>query len=162
MPELARRRRVLDRALAGPAADLVFAGRETEARAIFAEAIEAGDVPATGAAFLVAAGPGEPDLLTLRALRLLGESDFVVHEPDIGAAILDMARRDAERCPAPDAAAALASTLRLATAGGKVVRLLPGDAPGAVAELAWLTQRGITAEFVPGVAPSLRHPAAID
>jgi len=115
----------------------------------------------------VAAGPGEPDLLTLRALRLLGEADAIVHQPDIGRAILDMARRDAQRCPAADAAAAQEIALRLAAGSARVVRLLPGEALEAAAELATLTRLGIRAEFVPGVAPplassSLRDPAAID
>ncbi len=166
LPEVARRRRVLDQVLAGPAADLVFAGREAEARAQFARAIETGDVPAQGVAFLVATGPGEADLLTLRALRLLGEADVIVHEPDIGTPVLDMARRDAERCPVPDAAAALDSVRRLAADGARVVRLLAGDAPRAAAELAILVERNIRAEFVPGVASlgagSLRGPSAVD
>lgn len=162
MPDVARRRRVLDVALAGTAADLVFAGREADARTAFAQAIEAGDVPASGAVFLVAAGPGEPDLLTLRALRLLGEADAIVHQADIGPAILDMARRDARRCPAADAAAAQEIARRLATAGDRVVRLLPGDAADAATELATLTGHGVRAEVVPGVAASLRDPAAVD
>ena len=161
LPDVARRRRVLDQALAGTAADLVLAGREAEARIEFARAIEAGDVAARGTVFLVAAGPGAPDLLTLRALRLLGEADAIVHQPDIGPAILDLARRDALRCPAADAAAARENVLRLAAAGARVVRLLPGDAPHGAAELAMLSGHGVSAELVPGVA-SLGRPAAVD
>lgn len=162
LPDVARRRRVLDAALAGAAADLVFAGREAEARAAFAQAIETGDVPALGVVFLVAAGPGAADLLTLRALRLLGEADAIVHQPDIGPAILDMPRRDAQRLPAADAATAQDIVLRLAQAGARVVRLLPGDAADAATELRVLTKQGVRAEFVPGVAALLRDPAAVD
>lgn len=162
MPDVARRRRVLDQVLAGPAAELVFAGREAEARTAFAQGIEAGDVPATGIVFLVAAGPGASDLLTLRALRLLGETDAIVFEPDISAAVLDTARRDAQRYPVRDAAAAREAVLRLAETGAKIVRLLAGHAPGAAAELALLRGLAITAEFVPGVAGLLGDPAAID
>jgi len=162
MPDLARRRRVLDQVLAGPAAELVFAGREAEARTAFAQAIEAGDVPAEGIVFLVASGPGDSDLLTLRALRLMGEADAIVFEPDIGAAVLETARRDAQRYPVPDAAAAREIVVSLARAGAKIVRLLPGAAPGATAELVMLADLAIRAEFVPGVGGLLGDPAAVD
>ena len=161
MPDVARRRRVLDQVLAGPAAELVFAGREAEARVAFAQGIEEGDVPAKGIVFLVAAGPGESDLLTLRALRLLGEADAIVFEPDIGPAVLETARRDAQRYPVPDAAAAREAMLGLVKTGAKIVRLLAGNAPGAAAELTLLTDLAITAEFVPGVSGSLGDPAAV-
>ena len=162
MPDVARRRRVLDQVLAGPAAELVFAGREAEARVAFAQGIEAGDVPAKGIVFLVAAGPGESDLLTLRALRLLGEADAIVFEPDVGPAVLDTARRDAQRYPVPDADAARQAMLGLVETGAKIVWLLAGNAPGAAAELTLLRDLAITAEFVPGVSGSLGDPAAVD
>jgi uroporphyrin-III C-methyltransferase/precorrin-2 dehydrogenase/sirohydrochlorin ferrochelatase len=130
--------------LAGHAADLVFAGREDEAREEFASAI-AGQTAAPGIVFLVGAGPGPADLLTLRALRLLGEADVIVHDHLVSAAVLDMARRDAERIrlAAGDHGALL---IRLARAGKKVVWL-------GVGEQAALAAAGVLVEIVPGVPP---------
>ena len=51
---------------------------------------------AVGAVFLVGAGPGSADLLTLRAHRLLGEADVIVHDRLVGAEILAIARREAK------------------------------------------------------------------
>jgi hypothetical protein len=50
-----------------------------------------------GMVFLVGAGPGAADLLTLRAQRLVGEADVIVHDRQVSDEVLDMARRDAER-----------------------------------------------------------------
>ena len=77
LPDLAQRRRVLETLLTGRAADLVFAGRDEEAADIFAATLD-GAEPSGGMVFLVGAGPGAADLLTLRAQRLLGEADVVV------------------------------------------------------------------------------------
>jgi uroporphyrin-III C-methyltransferase/precorrin-2 dehydrogenase/sirohydrochlorin ferrochelatase len=78
-PDTALRRRVLERALGGRVADLVAAGQDDAARAEMAREIEGGVAP-TGIVYLVGAGPGSPDLLTLRAHRLLGEADVIVHD----------------------------------------------------------------------------------
>ena len=120
LPDTAQRRRLLERALTGATAELAYAGREAEARAaLLAAAAE--DTPAPGFVHFIAAPP-EADLLTLRAQRLLGEADVVLHDPDVPAAVLDTARRDADRLPAANADAAA-----LAAAGARVVRLVVGD-----------------------------------
>lgn len=120
VPDTGKRRRLLEQALAGVAAELAFAGREAEARdALLAAA--AAEVPAPGFVHFVGA-PAEVDLLTLRAQRLLGEADVVLHDQGVPAAVLDAARRDAERLPA-----AGADTAALAAAGARVVRLVAGD-----------------------------------
>ncbi len=165
LPDLASRRRVLERLFTGRAAELVFAGREDAARAEFARALDAGS-PDEGMVFLVGAGPGAPDLLTLRAQRLLGEADVIVHDRLGTAAVLDMARRDAERVFVGKARAnhcmkqqeINALLIRLARAGKKVVRLKGGDPfifgrGGEEAEA--LLEAGVTFEVVPGVTAAL-------
>ncbi len=167
LPDLARRRRVLERAFTGSAAELLFAGRIEAARAAFAAEIDAGEAaPAAGMVFLVGAGPGSPDLLTLRAHRLLGEADVIVHDRLVSDAVLDMARRDAERIYVGKARAdhclpqegINALLVRLARQGRKVVRLKGGDPfvfgrGGEEAEA--LDAAGIAYEVVPGVTAAL-------
>ena len=120
LPDTGQRRRVLERALAGAVAELALAGHEAEARAALLDAAAA-DSSAAGIVHFIGA-PAEPDLLTLRAQRLLGEADVILHDPDVPAAVLDAARRDADRLPADSAdARALAAT------GARVVRLVRGD-----------------------------------
>jgi uroporphyrin-III C-methyltransferase/precorrin-2 dehydrogenase/sirohydrochlorin ferrochelatase len=167
LPDLARRRRVLERAFTGPAADLLFAGQDDAAHAAFAAEIDAGeDAPMPGMVFLVGAGPGAADLLTLRAHRLLGEADVIVHDRLVSDAVLDMARRDAERIYVGKARAdhclpqegINALLVRLAREGRKVVRLKGGDPfvfgrGGEEAEA--LEEAGIAYEVVPGVTAAV-------
>ncbi len=165
LPDMGLRRRVLERLLGGRAADLVFAGREDAARAEFARALES-DEPARGMVALVGAGPGAADLLTIRAQRLLGEADVIVHDRLVTPEVLDMARRDAERiyvgkaranhCMAQEDINAL--LVRLAREGRKVVRLKGGDPfvfgrGGEEAEA--LAEAGVDVEVVPGVTAAL-------
>ncbi len=141
VPDIGKRRRVLERALAGVAAELVFAGREADARdALLAAA--AADAPAPGFVHFVAAA-AEVDLLTMRAQRLLGEADVVLYDQDVPAAVLDAARRDAGRLPAAGADAAA-----LAAAGARVVRLVAGDPQAACLREA-ASLRGIAFAVVP-------------
>ncbi len=165
LPDTALRRRVLERALGGRVADLVEAGDETAARHEMARQIADGAEP-SGIVYLVGAGPGAADLLTLRAHRLLGEADVIVHDRLIGDDVLDMARRDAERIYVGKARANHCLPqegindllIRLAREGRKVVRLKGGDPfvfgrGGEEAEA--LADAGITFEVVPGVTAAL-------
>ena len=165
LPDLAQRRRVLERLLSGRAADLIFAGKSDAARAEFARAI-AEPASNQGMVFLVGAGPGAADLLTLRAQRLLGEADVIVHDRLVTPEVLAMARRDAERifvgksranhCLKQQEINAL--LVRLAQQGRKVVRLKGGDPSifgrgGEEAEA--LAEAGIPFEVVPGITAAL-------
>jgi len=165
LPDLAQRRRTLERLFTGLAADLVFAGQEEEAARLFEQALE--NVPQKeGMVFLVGAGPGAADLMTLRAQRLLGEADVIVHDRLIGDAVLDLARRDAHRiyvgkvrahhCVVQEDINGL--LVSLAREGKKVVRLKGGDPfvfgrGGEEAEA--LHEAGVPFEVVPGVTAAL-------
>ena len=147
-PDLAQRRRVLEHLLAGRAADLVFAGREDEAQAAFAAALE-GEIAAAGVVYLAGSGPGEADLVTLRTQRLLGEADLIAYTDPVCAAAADLGRRDASRMTP----AHLPDVLAQAAAGAKIVWLLPGDGRGEAAALsAALAAAQVLHEAVPGVA----------
>jgi len=166
LPDLAARRRFLDRALKGPPAELALAGRDAEAEVAFVRALDTADATPQGMVFLVGAGPGSADLLTLRALRLLGEADVIVHDRLVSDEVLDMARRDAERifvgkqranhCLPQEEINAL--LVRLARAGKRVVRLKGGD-PFVFGrggeEVAALAEAGIHCEVVPGITAAL-------
>jgi uroporphyrin-III C-methyltransferase/precorrin-2 dehydrogenase/sirohydrochlorin ferrochelatase len=165
LPDLATRRRVLERAFTGDVAELVFAGLDDQAAAALQAAIAQAPLPA-GMVFLVGAGPGAGDLLTLRAQRLLGEADVIVHDRLVGTDVLAMARRDAERIYVGKARAnhcmkqedINALLIRLAQAGRKVIRLKGGDPfifgrGGEEAEA--LRAAGITVEIVPGITAAL-------
>ncbi len=165
LPDTALRRRVLERAFGGRVGDLVFAGQEDAARAEMASAIAGGADP-SGIVYLVGAGPGAADLLTLRAHRLLGEADVVVHDRLVSDEVLDMARRDADRIYVGKARANHCLPqegindllVRLAREGRKVVRLKGGDPfvfgrGGEEAEA--LAAAGVAFEVVPGVTAAL-------
>ena len=165
LPDVALRRRVLERALGGRVADLMLAGDEAGAAAEMRRAIE-GAPDATGIVYLVGAGPGAADLLTLRAQRLLGEADVIVHDRLVTTEVLDMARRDADRIYVGKARAQHclpqeginALLVRLGQEGRKVVRLKGGDPfvfgrGGEEAEA--LAAAGVAFEVVPGVTAAL-------
>jgi uroporphyrin-III C-methyltransferase / precorrin-2 dehydrogenase / sirohydrochlorin ferrochelatase len=100
------RRRYWERAFRGRAADLAAAG-EVEAAREELHRLMATEEPAKGGVWLVQA-PADPDLLTLKALRILQNADVVVYEAGVSPAVIDCARRDARRIEAaPEAAPAL-------------------------------------------------------
>ena len=174
LPDMRRRRRLLERTLGGRVADLMLAGDEAGARAAYATALDAattetaGDETggSTGIVYLVGAGPGAADLVTLRALRLLGEADVIVHDRLVSDAVLDLARRDAARVFVGKKGAAHslpqdeinALLVRLGREGRKVVRLKGGDPTvfgRAGEEAEALRAAGIPVEVVPGVTAAL-------
>lgn len=166
LPGLPARRAFLEKAFSGTPAELALAGRQQEAEAAFASMLDDSDATPAGMVFLVGGGPGAADLLTLRAQRLLGEADVIVHDRLVGEAVLDMARRDAERIFVGKARAnhcmkqqdINALLISLARAGKRVVRLKGGD-PFVFGrggeEAAALARAGIAHEVVPGVTAAL-------
>ncbi|MDX1804654.1 MAG: siroheme synthase CysG [Alcanivorax sp.] len=92
------RRLFWEQALDGPLVEKVLAGKDSDAEAMLSDAIDQADASrlSRGEVYLVGAGPGDPDLLTFRALRLLQKADVVLYDRLVGKGIVDLARRDAE------------------------------------------------------------------
>src|SRR5690606_20273199 len=121
---------------------------------------------AAGVVWLIGAGPGSEDLLTLRAQRLLQEADVIVHDQLVPSVVVDMGRRDAERISVGKAkghhsfsqAQINTLTVRLASQGKRVARLKSGDPMvfgRAGEEVAALRKAGIAHTIVPGVSAAL-------
>ena len=189
LPRISDRRAFWDRVFEGPIAEMAFAGRIEEARAALAAALAAAPddtpdgatgagaspeagvstgagggarSPAGGEVYLVGAGPGDPDLLTFRAMRLMQQADVVVYDRLVSPGVLALVRRDAEKVYAgkrrdehairqPDINLLL---VRLAREGQRVLRLKGGDPfifGRGGEEIATLADEGIPFQVVPGV-----------
>ncbi len=131
-------RRFWERVIDGPIGAAFLAGRTREAEAALARAIDdpiAAIEDRQGVVHLVGAGPGDPDLLTLRALHALQAADVIFYDELVGPEILDRARRDAERvfvgkrkaAPGIGQAEINRRLIEAARAGHCVVRLKGGD-----------------------------------
>ena len=94
-----QRRIFWENILGGPVAEYVFAGREEQAHNMLRERLEEASPSDTpkGEVYLVGAGPGDPDLLTFRALRLMQQADVVLYDALVSPGVLDLVRRDADR-----------------------------------------------------------------
>lgn len=98
LPEQEQRKAFWENALKGPFAELVYAGQDTSARILLDELLLKGeDKNPMGEVYLVGAGPGDPDLLTFKAARLMQQADVMVYDRLVSKPILDMANRNAER-----------------------------------------------------------------
>ena len=132
----AQRRIFWETVLQGRIAELVFSGKRQQAEKQLKELISKTEtMDSIGEVYLVGAGPGDPDLLTFRALRLMQQADVIVYDRLVSAEILDLARRDSEKIYVgkqkynhslpQDSINELLVTL--AKNGKKVVRLKGGD-----------------------------------
>ncbi len=161
-------RQFWERVMDGPIGAAALGGRWREAETALARAIERSDDARaqSGVVFLVGAGPGDADLLTLRALQALQDADIIFYDELVTAEILDRARRDAERVPVGKRSGRPgigqdAINERLADAarkGLKVVRLKGGDPfifGRGGEELDYLRQAGIEVVVVPGVTAAI-------
>ncbi|MBT5860542.1 MAG: uroporphyrinogen-III C-methyltransferase, partial [Alphaproteobacteria bacterium] len=173
IPRGLARLRFWDALFGGPVAEAVLAGDERAAQRHFLRSLNAEDAQSdpVGSVHVVGAGPGDPDLLTLRALRLIQAADVVVFDRLVSAEILDYARRDATRIDvgkAPgnhtmDQDQINRVLVTQAKAGKRVVRLKGGD-PFVFGrggeEVDYLHNNGIETNVVPGITAALACAAA--
>lgn len=96
-PDVQQRRVFWEDVFQGPIAERVLSGQPAEAERMLAERVAGGAPKPLGEVYLVGAGPGDPDLLTFRALRLMQQADVVLYDRLVAEPIIEMCRRDAER-----------------------------------------------------------------
>jgi uroporphyrin-III C-methyltransferase/precorrin-2 dehydrogenase/sirohydrochlorin ferrochelatase len=163
-PMVEERRTFWESILEGPVAEHVFAGRLDEAEKLLNTLLEtsSADPDFKGEVYLVGAGPGDPDLLTFKALRLMQKCDVVIYDRLVSEPILDMVRRDAEKIYAGKSRAQHSISqeninqmlVRLAKEGKRVLRLKGGD-PFVFGrggeEIGELIEHNISFQVVPGI-----------
>ncbi len=160
------RRRFWERMIDGPAGDMFLAGDVKGATQHLNSVLsgEGGDDAdfTRGEVYLVGAGPGDPDLLTFRALRLMQRADVVLYDRLVGKDILDLMRRDAERIyvgKLPDQHSMVQEDIsqlmvKLASQGKRVLRLKGGDPfifGRGGEEIEKLAENDIPFQVVPGI-----------
>lgn len=164
------RRRFWETALNGEPAELAMtgdlSGAEAAMRRLLSEMSQPGNTARRGRVDLVGAGPGDPELLTLKAFRLIQSADVVFHDRLVSDEILDLIRRDARRVSVGKAknnhtvpqADIHKLMIEAAETGQHVVRLKGGD-PFVFGrggeELEALQAAGIEASVVPGISSAL-------
>ncbi|HIK66291.1 MAG TPA: uroporphyrinogen-III C-methyltransferase [Henriciella marina] len=164
------RRHFWEHVLRGPVAEAVYGGDDARAETLMDEALQhfsaetaSGSV---GPVHIVGAGPGDPELLTLKAFRLIQQADIVFHDKLVSDEIMDMVRRDAERIPVGKSKGEHLvpqdgiHELMIAAAreGKRVVRLKGGDPfifGRGGEEVEALREAGIEATVVPGISSAL-------
>lgn len=146
---------------ASPLKELVFQGQHAQANQLMQDALERWETP-QGEVYLVGAGPGDPELLTLKALRLMQQADVVIYDRLVSGQILDLCRRDAEKVYVGKARAQHtlaqesinALLVQYAQQGKRVCRLKGGDPfifGRGGEEIEELHAAGVQFQVVPGI-----------
>ncbi|MBV9456043.1 MAG: uroporphyrinogen-III C-methyltransferase [Bradyrhizobium sp.] len=169
IPEMPLRRRFWERVIDGPIGALVLSGHKDDAEAALdkiADASAFASGKAQGHVTLVGAGPGDPDLLTIKALRALSDADVVFYDELVSPEILDRIRRDARRVPVgrrvgkPGIGQDAINQLMIdaAQSGQRAVRLKGGDAfvfGRGGEEVEAVRQAGVSYSVVPGITAAV-------
>jgi uroporphyrin-III C-methyltransferase/precorrin-2 dehydrogenase/sirohydrochlorin ferrochelatase len=174
LPSGPPRRKFWEAVFEGAAAEAMLEGDEDKARGLIGAAIAkaAASPRPEGRVLLVGAGPGDPELLTLKALRALKAADVIFYDRLVGEGVLDYARREAELVPVGKAKGAHsvpqdeinALLIARARAGQTVVRLKGGDPfifGRGGEELDALRAAGVEIEIVPGVTAGVAAAASL-
>ena len=174
VPSGTPRRKFWEAVFEGAAAEAALEGDEAKAKELIGAAItKAAEAPQTqGRVLLVGAGPGDPELLTMKAVRALKAADVILYDRLVGGGVLDHARREAELIPVGKAkglhsvpqSEINALLIQRARAGQTVVRLKGGDPfifGRGGEELDALREAGIATEIVPGVTAGIAAAASL-
>jgi len=163
IPAMSQRMRFWESVMSGPVAEQMMSGKKDRAVQLLDAALDQADhIVTAGEVYLVGAGPGDPDLLTFRALRLMQQADVVLFDRLVSEEILNMTRQDAEKIHVgkqrkqhtmaqQDISKLLVS---LAQEGKRVLRLKGGDPfifGRGGEEIEELAAAGIPFQVVPGI-----------
>jgi uroporphyrin-III C-methyltransferase/precorrin-2 dehydrogenase/sirohydrochlorin ferrochelatase len=163
-PNMQERRRFWEHILQGPVAEMIYAGQDEAALNALQKTLEKEEsvVDKTGEVYLVGAGPGDPDLINFRALRLMQQAEVVLYDRLVAPEIVDLCRKDAERIyvgkkrdqhalPQEEISQLLVD---LAKQGKRVLRLKGGDPfifGRGGEEIELLSSENIPFQVIPGI-----------